>query len=111
MDSIIQEALRENLQDLVDAGIKTKFTNKRLKELGVKLPTIKMTPAKIKRIRKSMNLSQAVFAQLLNVSTASVKHWEQGVREPTGPTKVLLDVLRRDPHVLDYLLPKQMVAA
>jgi putative transcriptional regulator len=111
MSSFIKESLRENLQDLVDAGISTKFTNKRLKELGVKLPTIQMTPAKIQQIRKSTKLSQTVFAQLLNVSVASVKHWEQGVREPSGSTKVLLDLLNRNPHILDYLLPKQLIAA
>jgi putative transcriptional regulator len=108
----IKDTLRESVQDIVDAGISPKpFTNDQLKELGVKIPVIKMTPAKIQRIRKSTNLSQSLFAQLLNVSPASVRHWEQGLRAPTGSTKVLLDLLKRDPHTLDHMLPRSLRAA
>jgi putative transcriptional regulator len=107
MSKNIQNSIRETLQDIVDLGIPTTFTNKRLKELGVKIPTVKVNSAKIKKVRKSMHLSQPVFAQLLNVSLTSIRHWEQGVRIPSGSTKVLLDLLSRDPHALDYLLPKR----
>jgi putative transcriptional regulator len=111
MSKNLQDALKETVQDIVNSGLPTTFTKKQLDELGVKLPTIKMNAKKISRIRKSMRLSQAVFAQLLNVSVTSVRHWEQGVREPSGSTKVLLDLLSRNPHALDYLLPKQLIAA
>jgi putative transcriptional regulator len=43
-----------------------------------------------------------VFAKLLNVSPSSIRQWEQGKRKPTGSTKVLLEVLEKEPHVLDY---------
>ena len=46
------------------------------------------------------------LAQVLNVSIASVRHWEQGLREPTGSTKVLLELLLREPHILDYRITK-----
>ncbi len=49
-----------------------------------------------------MNMSQTVFAQVLNVSPSSVRQWEQGIRNPTGSTKVLLELLDKSPHVLDY---------
>lgn len=106
MSKNLQKALKENLQDIVDAGLNTTFTQKRLKEIGVKFPVIKMNPSKIKKTRKATNLSQSVFAQLLNVSVASVRHWEQGIREPSGSTKVLLDLLSRNPHTLDHMLPR-----
>ncbi len=110
MSKNLDSALKESLQDIVEGGLKTTFTNKRLKELGIKLPVIKMSPKKIQTIRGKTKLSQAVFAQLLNVSPNSVRSWEQGVREPIGSTKVLLDLLNRNPHVLDHMLPKQMIA-
>jgi putative transcriptional regulator len=112
MASRITNSVRESLQDLVDAGLSTKpFTNKRLKQLGVELPTIKMNPKKIQRIRKSTHLSQAVFAKLLNVSLASIQHWEQGIRQPSGSTKVLLELLNKNPHALDDFLPKVLRVA
>jgi putative transcriptional regulator len=49
-------------------------------------------------------LSQTVFAKLLNVSPSSIRQWEQGKRQPTGATQVLLDLLKRSPHILDYRL-------
>jgi putative transcriptional regulator len=99
----VKEAVGSLTQDLIDAGMGSPFTEKELNYYGVKIPEIKqMTPAKIKKIRKRARLSQSVFAKLLNVSPASIKQWEQGTRNPTGPTKVLLDLLYKKPHILDY---------
>ncbi len=112
MASKIKDTVRDSLQDLVDAGLPTKpFTQKRMKDLGVKFPVIKMSPTKIKKIRKSTNLSQAVFSKVLNVSIASIQHWEQGIRQPSGSTKVLLELLNKNPHALDEFLPKALRAA
>ena len=107
----MKKALRETLQDLVDSGVKTTFTKKRMKELGVVLPEIKISSAKIRRIRKVNRLSQSVFAKLLNVSLSTVRHWEQGLREPTGATKVLLELLNRNPHALDFRIKRSKIAA
>jgi len=49
-------------------------------------------------------MSQSVFAQLLNVNSSSVKQWEQGRRNPSGSTKVLLELLLKDPNILNYRL-------
>ncbi|HRG45740.1 MAG: type II toxin-antitoxin system MqsA family antitoxin [Leptospiraceae bacterium] len=106
MSKKMKEAIVENLQDIVNAGIKTTFTKKRLDELGVKIQATNINPTKIKKARKNLNLSQSIFAQLLNVSIASVRHWEQGLREPTGSTKVLLELLLKQPHILDYRITK-----
>ena len=55
---------------------------------------------RIKRIRDQMGLSQPVFAAALNVSTETVRAWEQGKREPDGPTLRLLEVAEQHPDVL-----------
>jgi len=70
--------------------------------LGVEIPEISLIPEKIKAIRGKTNLSQSVFAKLLNVSLSSVRQWEQGQRAPTGATKVLLELLDKFPNILDY---------
>jgi len=51
--------------------------------------------ADIRRIRKEANVSQAVFATILNVGKATVAAWEQGSKEPSGPALKLLDLVER----------------
>ena len=102
MRDSIKKAIGGTVQELIDSGAKTSFTQKELNALGVKIPEINLTTAQIKEIRERLKLSQTVFAKLLNVSPSSIRQWEQGKRQPTGSTKVLLDLLKRSPHVLDY---------
>jgi len=103
----MKEAIGSLTQGLLESGLGSPFTEKELNALGVKIPEIKkITPGKIKRIRDKVNLSQTVFARLLNVSVSSIRQWEQGKRFPTGPTKVLLDLLDKEPHALDYRVKK-----
>lgn len=54
----------------------------------------------IARIRNSLNLSQALFAEALNVSLGTVRSWEQGIRTPEGAASRLLQVAERDPSAL-----------
>ncbi|MBK2123966.1 helix-turn-helix domain-containing protein [Fangia hongkongensis] len=56
---------------------------------------------KVKEIRNKTGLSQAKFSQLINVKLPTLRNWEQGRREPTGPAKALLKAISKDPkHVL-----------
>jgi putative transcriptional regulator len=56
-----------------------------------------------------MGLSQAVFADALNVSRETVRAWEQGKREPGGATLRLLEVAERHPEVImDAVAPKDL---
>jgi putative transcriptional regulator len=51
----------------------------------------------IRRIRGEMELSQPVFAAALNVSVDTIRAWEQGKREPDGPTLRLLEMAEERP--------------
>ena len=102
MRSSIKKAIGTTVQDMLDSGLKSSFTKKELNTLGVKIPEIVITSTEIKKIREKTNLSQTVFAKLLNVSPSSIRQWEQGKRVPTGSTKVLLELLNKSPHLLDY---------
>jgi putative transcriptional regulator len=48
-----------------------------------------------KAMREKANLSQAVFARKLHLSAGYVSQLERGVRRPSGPTLVLLDLIRK----------------
>jgi putative transcriptional regulator len=58
------------------------------------------TAARIRAIRDRLELSQKVFADLLNVSAATVRAWEQGQRVPDGPSVRLLELAQHHPATL-----------
>lgn len=49
----------------------------------------------VKHIRRSLNVSQAVFAQILAVSVECVENWEQGIQKPPPMACRLLDLVHR----------------
>jgi putative transcriptional regulator len=102
MRKAMREAIGETVQDLLNSDLPVSFTERDFSELGCEFDKITISSEEIKAIRVRTRLSQAVFAKLLNVSPSSVRQWEQGKRIPTGPTKVLLDLLNKSPHILDY---------
>ncbi|AGG88409.1 MULTISPECIES: helix-turn-helix domain-containing protein [Rhodanobacter] len=58
----------------------------------------------VKEIRRATGLSQAKFAGIVDVQVGTLRNWEQGRREPTGPAKALLRAISKDPkHVLEAL--------
>lgn len=59
---------------------------------------------KVKEIRAKTKFSQAKFADVIDVQVSTLRNWEQGRREPTGPAKALLRAIDQDPkHVLRAL--------
>lgn len=58
------------------------------------------TPSRIRSIRKRLNVSQPVFAELLYVTKATASKWEQGLRKPSGSALRLLEIAEKQPQVL-----------
>ncbi|MCD6374406.1 MAG: helix-turn-helix domain-containing protein [Caldisericaceae bacterium] len=54
----------------------------------------------VKSIRQKYGLSQNKFAQLLGISPATLRNWEQGRRKPEGPARVLLMVAEKHPEAI-----------
>ena len=52
-------------------------------------------PQQIKALRERSNLSQAVFAAVLNTSVSTVQKWEVGGKNPSGPSLKLLNLIER----------------
>ena len=53
-----------------------------------------------KEIRSKFDLTQDEFANLLNISVATLRNWEQGRRRPEGPARVLLNIANTYPQAL-----------
>jgi putative transcriptional regulator len=54
-------------------------------------------PKRIRQVRATLGLSQALFAQFLGVSIATVQAWEQGVKSPAKMACRFMDEMLRDP--------------
>ena len=63
-------------------------------------PVKALTPAQVRSIRRKLNVSQPIFAALLNIPTVTVASWERGRRKPTGAALRVLDLARRYPEIL-----------
>lgn len=57
-------------------------------------------PVKVKEIREKIGLTQAKFAELLCVSLATVRNWEQGRTYPEGAAIALLRVTASKPEAV-----------
>ena len=55
---------------------------------------------RIAELRSRLKLSQPVFAGALNVSSETVRAWEQGKRRPDGAALRLLQVAEQHPEVI-----------
>jgi len=51
--------------------------------------------SKIRALRARHKLSQAVLATVLNTSLSTVRQWEIGDKQPSGPSLKLLSLLDR----------------
>jgi putative transcriptional regulator len=78
--SRILAAVHEAARDLHDAGAMDAVTMRRFDVLCLS-PVRRIKAADIRRIRKEANVSQAVFAAVLNVGKARVAGWEQGGKQ------------------------------
>jgi putative transcriptional regulator len=60
------------------------------------LPKIEnLEPQKIKAIRETAQVSQAVFAAMLNISVSTVQKWEIGQKRPSGKALKLLHIVEK----------------
>jgi len=61
-------------------------------------------PVDVKALRSKVGMTQEQFASRFGFSTATLRHWERGDRQPHGPALVLLNVISHNPSaVMDAL--------
>ena len=54
----------------------------------------------VKSVRAKVGMTQEQFAARFGFSTATLRHWERGDRNPHGPALVLLNVIERNPQAV-----------
>jgi putative transcriptional regulator len=94
----IAEQIRKGLEESIrhargEITLKTKVLE--LPDLPPEVRADELT-----QLRLDSQMSKAVFARLLNVSTKTVQSWEQGTRKPSQAALRLIQVFRQDPDGL-----------
>jgi len=92
--SRILEAVHETATDLHSVGFIGKPRMREYDALCL-APIPRYSRNKIRSLRKRHQISQAVLAIVLNTSVSTVRQWEIGAKQPSGPSLKLLDLLDR----------------
>lgn len=58
----------------------------------------------VKAIRTKLDMTQQEFAGRFGFSVNTLRHWEQGMRQPEGPTRAYLLVIDRAPQAVQDAL-------
>lgn len=86
--------VHEAAVDAHEAGAMDKTTMRKFDMLCL-AKVDELTPKAIQALRERENVSQAVFARHLNVTTGLISQWERGARRPSGPALTLLALIKR----------------
>ena len=54
----------------------------------------------LKNIRKRLGMTQTHFAAAIGIRVGTLRNWEHGHRTPTGPARVLLQVVDKHPETI-----------
>ncbi|HMO81477.1 MAG TPA: helix-turn-helix domain-containing protein [Pyrinomonadaceae bacterium] len=91
----------EELKAGLTAAIEhAKGKRKDLRTTTLPRPPKELSAKEIVKVRSQLNVSQAVFARYLNISTKTVQSWEQGLGKPNGASLKLLTIARKNPKIL-----------
>jgi putative transcriptional regulator len=78
---------------------------------GKKVPGIRVSfrpkpvgADEVKKVRKSLGLTQHRFAVVVGEGLAAVQSWEQGVRQPNGSASKLIRMLESHPELAPELV-------
>jgi putative transcriptional regulator len=96
--SRLTKELLETARDMQKSGVLSKAAHDKITMRHVRVaPTaaVALTGEEIKALRQKCRVSQAVFANYLNLTADYVSKLERGEKRPNGPALVLLDVIRR----------------
>ncbi len=68
-------------------------------------------PIDVRAIRTKLGMSQEQFARQFRFSVNTLRHWEQGKRQPEGPARAYLLVIDRAPEEVRRALGADQSAA
>ncbi len=97
------ESLFDRLKASLEEGLRHIRGEVELREYDIPAKPPVMKSAEIVDLRERLELSQATFSGLLNVSLSTLTLWEEGKRKPTGAAARLLQVYAERPDVVNSM--------
>ncbi len=92
----------DNIMDgLTDALAYAEGDKSRGKGREVEVPSVDVRAA-----RKKLGLSRDKFAETFKIISSTLRKWEQGSRIPSGPARVLLTVIEKEPEAVKRALAR-----
>jgi len=61
--------------------------------------------------RMCLGLSQQEFAAFIGTGVGTVRKWELDTRQPSGPARTLIELIKTDPKAVRRVLAKRPTAA
>jgi putative transcriptional regulator len=95
-----RKPLFERLRQALDEGIAWSKGELTLRTVEVPEEPPEVDAETVTALRERIEMSQTVFARVLNVSPKTVQSWEQGTRKPSQASLRLIQVLSHRPEVL-----------
>jgi|SRR5712691_1233932 putative transcriptional regulator len=90
---ILQE-MHETARGLYAAGVYSEKTMRDFDKACLS-PVHALAPDDIRKLRKRVHASQAVFAACINASVSTVQKWERGEKQPTGVALKMLNLIEQ----------------
>lgn len=88
-------AVHETMEALRDVAAIGKRTMRRFDDACL-TPIRPLKPEVVKAIREKEHVSQAVFANYLNVASSLAGKWERGEKRPSGASLKLLSLVEKN---------------
>lgn len=89
------------LTEAIDNGYRFMKGKKRLRVTEIEIPEAEsLPPNNVSMIRQTLNMPVETFAEALNVSSETVRRWEEGSQRPRGTAVRLLQVIQEDPKLV-----------
>ena len=61
----------------------------------------------VQSIRKSLGMSQSGFASKFGIAPGTLRDWEQHRKQPDGPARILLMVIKNEPDAVQRALKRE----
>lgn len=88
------DIVRGMARDLTEVGVMDEITILQIGALALP-PKREFSAKEVRSIRRRNKVSQAVFAEVLDIKKTAIQHWEQDRKKPGGSSRRLLDIIKR----------------
>jgi putative transcriptional regulator len=94
MEESILEVVHETAKELNKIGLMDAKTRQEFDALCL-TPLKEYSGKQIREIRLKNNVTQAVFATYLNLTSSTIQKWEKGLTKPKGSSLKLLNLVEQ----------------